>query len=195
MTKRVAFYARVSTDKNQTVENQLRELEAVASRLGWRVVAIHTDEGISGAKGRDKRPGYDALLKDVARRRVQMVAAWSVDRLGRSLPDLVSFLAELQARNVDLYLHTQGLDTSTPSGRMLFQMLGVFAEFEKTMITTRVIAGLRRTTKTLGRPPMPEERVQAIRAALASGKGIRQTARDTKASATSVMRIARSMEA
>jgi DNA invertase Pin-like site-specific DNA recombinase len=192
MTKRVALYARVSTDKNQTTENQLRELQAVAGRLGWIVVAIHTDEGISGAKGRDKRPGYDALLKDVARGRVQMVAAWSVDRLGRSLPDLVSFLAELRARNVDLYLHTQGLDTSTPSGRMLFQMLSVFSEFERAMIRERVIAGLRRTTKRLGRPPMPGDRVEAIRAALASGKGIRATARATRASTTSVMRIARS---
>jgi DNA invertase Pin-like site-specific DNA recombinase len=188
--KRVALYARVSTDKNQTVENQLRELQAVAERLGWTVVAIHADEGISGSKGRDKRPGYDALLKDVARGRVQMVAAWSVDRLGRSLPDLVSFLAELQARRADLYLHVQGLDTSTPSGRMLFQMLGVFAEFERAMIRDRVISGLRRTTKRLGRPPMPGDRVAAIRTALASGKGIRATARATKASTTSVMRIA-----
>src|SRR4051812_37761687 len=140
MTKRVALYARVSTDRNQTTENQLRELQAVAALLEWTVVAIHTDEGISGAAGRDKRPGYDELLKDVARGRVQMVAAWSVDRLGRSLPDLVGFLGELQARRVDLYLHVQGLNTSTPSGRMLFQMLGVFAEFERAMIRERVIS-------------------------------------------------------
>lgn len=194
MTRRVALYARVSTDKNQTVENQLRELQAVAGRLGWTVVAIHTDEGISGAKGREKRPGYDGLLRDVARGRVEMVAAWSVDRLGRSLPDLVSFLGDLQARKVDLYLHVQGLDTSTPSGRMLFHILSVFSEFERAMIRERVISGLRRTTKRLGRPPMPDDRVEAVRAALASGKGIRATARVTKASTTSVMRISRSMQ-
>jgi DNA invertase Pin-like site-specific DNA recombinase len=193
--KRVAIYARVSTDRNQTTDNQLRELQAVAGRLGWTVVAIHIDEGISGAKGRDKRPGYDALLKDVARGRVQMVAAWSVDRLGGSLPDLVSFLGELQARNVDLYLHIQGLDTSTQSGRMLSHMLSVFSEFERAMIRERVISGLRRTTKRLGRPPMPVHHVEAIRAALASGKGIRAPARLTKASTTSVIRIASSMEA
>src|SRR3954463_13527557 len=105
MTKRVAFYARVSTDKAQTPENQLRELQAVAVRLGWTVVAVFTDEGISGAKGRDKRPGLDALLKGVSRREFDLVATWSVCRLGRSLPDLVSFLGDVQAKGVDLYLH------------------------------------------------------------------------------------------
>lgn len=193
MTKRVAIYARVSTDRNQTVENQLCELQAVAGRLDWTIVSIHVDEGISGAKGREKRPGYDALLTDVARGRVQMVAAWSVDRLGRSLPDLVGFLGELQARKVDLYLHIQGLDTSTPSGRMLFHMLSVFSEFERAMIRERVISGLRRTTKRLGRPPMPDDRMEAIRAALAAGKGIRATARATGASTTSVMKISKSL--
>lgn len=131
MSKRVALYARVSTDRNQSVENQLRQLRKVADRLGWQVVATLTDEGISSAKGRDKRPGFDALLKGVARAEFDLVAAWAVDRLGRSLPDLVHVLGDLQAKGVDLYLHQQGLDTNTPSGRMFFSMLGVFAEFER----------------------------------------------------------------
>lgn len=142
MTKRVALYARVSTDKAQTTENQLRQLNEVAVRLGWTVVAVFTDEGISGAKGRDQRPGFDALLKGVARKELDMIAAWSVDSLGRSLEDLVTFLADVQARGVDLYLHQQAIDTSTPSGRMLFQLLGVFREFERAMIRSRVVAGL-----------------------------------------------------
>src|ERR1700722_2041068 len=141
--KRVAIYLRVSTGE-QTTENQRRELEAVAERHGWRVVEVFEDAGISGAKGRDKRPGLDRLLKAVARRDVDMVAAWSVDRLGRSLIDLLSFLNELHAKGVDLFLHQQGLDTSTPSGRAMFQMLGVFAEFERAMIVGRVNAGLAR---------------------------------------------------
>ncbi len=141
--KRVAIYARVSTDRSQTVENQLRELQEVAQRQGWIVTDIFTDEGISGAKGRDKRPGFDALLKAIARREVDLVAAWAVDRIGRSLPHLVGFLGDIQAKGVDLYLHQQGLDTSTPSGRMLFQMLGVFADFERAMIRERILAGLR----------------------------------------------------
>jgi DNA invertase Pin-like site-specific DNA recombinase len=195
MTKRVAIYARVSVDRAQTVENQLRELQAVALRLGWTVVAVFTDEGISGAKGRDQRPGLDALLKGVARREFDLIATWSVCRLGRSLPDLVNFLGDVQAKGVDLYLHVQGLDTSTPSGRMLFQMLGVFAEFERVMIRDRVVAGLNRVrgTKRLGRPPMSDAKVEQIKQALITGQGIRATARKTGASTTSVMRIARSL--
>jgi DNA invertase Pin-like site-specific DNA recombinase len=195
MTKRVALYARVSTDKAQTTESQLRELQAVALRLGWTVVAVYTDEGISGAKGRDKRPGLDALLKGVARREFNLIATWSVCRLGRSLPDLVNFLGDVQAKGVDLYLHVQDLDTSTPSGRMLFQMLGVFAEFERAMIRDRVVAGLNRVrgTKRLGRPPMSDAKVEQIKQALMTGQGIRATAREMGASTTSVMRIARSL--
>ncbi len=155
MAKRVAIYARVSTD-GQTVDNQLAELRTVADRHGWEVVTTHVDEGVSGAKGRERRPGFDALCTAVARREVDMVAAWSVDRLGRSLRDLVTFLGELQAKDVDLYLHVQGLDTSTPVGRAMFGMLWVFAEFERCLIQERVRAGLERARargKRLGRPP------------------------------------------
>lgn len=189
--KKVAIYARVSTDRTQTVENQLRELHEVAQRQGWIVVAVHTDEGISGAKGRDQRPGFDALLKGVARKDFEMIAAWSVDRLGRSLANLVGFLGDIQAKGVDLYLHQQGLDTSTPSGRAMFGMLGVFAEFERAMIRERIMAGLRRTSKKSGRKPMAEDRVRAIRRSLENGVGIRGAARLHKASTTTVTRIAR----
>ena len=189
--RKVAIYARVSTDKAQTVENQLRELREVAARQGWIIVAVHTDEGISGAKGRDRRPGFDALLKGVARRDFQMIAAWSVDRLGRSLPDLVGFLGEIEAKGVDLYLHQQGLDTSTPSGRAMFGLLSVFAEFERAMIRERILAGLRRTTKRSGRRPMPQARIDAIRRTLQDGQGIRATARLHRASPSTVMRIKR----
>ena len=191
----MAIYARVSTaDKNQTVENQLRDLLTVAERQGWEVVATFTDEGISGVKGRDRRPGYDALLKGVARKDFDQIMAWSVDRLGRSLPDLVAFLNDIQSKSVDLYLHQQGLDTSTPSGRMMFQMLGVFAEFERSMIRERIMAGLRRTTKKSGRRPMPDHRVEAIRTSLKDGLGLRATARLHRASPMTVTAIKRSME-
>jgi DNA invertase Pin-like site-specific DNA recombinase len=127
MSKRVALYLRVSTSE-QTVENQQRELEAVAERHGWNVVAVFTDAGISGSKGRDKRPAYDRLCRGIARREFDQVSAWSVDRLGRSLQELVAFLGELHAKGVDLYLHQQGLDTATPAGKAMFQMMAVFAE-------------------------------------------------------------------
>lgn len=198
MQKRVALYARVSTGQNQTVENQLRDLHAVAARLGWIVVAVFTDEGISGAKGREQRPGYDALLKGIARREFDLIAAWSVCRLGRSLQDLVTFLGEVQNRGVGLYLHVQGLDTTTPSGRAMFGMISVFSEFERAMIRDRVLAGLNRTRAKgtrLGRPPMEAERVEAIRSMLMSGKGIRETARATGAGTATVQRIKQAMQA
>src|SRR5262245_11665069 len=111
---RVAIYARVSTD-NQTVENQIRELTAVGEKLGWTIVGTFIDEGISGAKGRENRPAFDRLLRGVARRDFELVAAWSVCRLGRSLQNLVGFLGEINARGIGVYLHQQGLDTTTPA--------------------------------------------------------------------------------
>ncbi len=160
--KRVGIYLRVSTS-GQTTENQRRELEAVAGHSGWRVVGVYEDAGISGAKGRDKRPGLDRLLKDATARKVNMIAAWSVDRLGRSLQDLVGFLTDLQALGCDLYLHQQSLDTSTPSGRAMFQMCG------------RVNAGLARArargTK-LGRRPVKPAIEARIRELKADGMGI-----------------------
>ena len=194
MTKRVAIYCRVSTaDKNQTVENQLRDLLAVAGRQDWEIVATFCDEGISGTKGRDKRPGFDNLLKGVARKDFDLIACFSVCRIGRSLPDLINFLGDIQAKGVDLYLHAQGLDTSTPSGAMMFQMLSVFSTYEKTILRDRILSGLRRTTKKSGRRPMPEDRAQAIKRSLLDGQGIRATARLHRASTTTVTAIKRSL--
>ncbi len=149
------------------------------------------DEGISGAKGRDQRPAYDALMKAIARREIDLVASWSVDRLGRSLQDLVGFLHEINAKGVDLYLHQQALDTSTPSGRAMFQMLGVFAEFERCMISERVRASLARArlTKKLGRPPLPPITVQKIQRTLAQGISINATAKRHKVGVGTVHRI------
>ena len=110
----------------------------------------------SGTRGRDKRPAFDKLCRDAARREFDVVMAWSVDRLGRSLQDLVGFLSELHALKIDLFLRQQGLDTTTPAGKAMFQMMGVFAEFERAMIAERVRAGLARARgegKRLGRPP------------------------------------------
>src|SRR5499426_1719317 len=125
--KRAVLYLRVST-LDQTTANQERELREVASRIGCEIVKVYKDHGISGAKGRNKRPAFDALCRDATKRQFEVIMAWSVDRLGRSLQDLVSFLSELHALRVDLYLHQQGLDTMTPAGKALFQMMGVFAE-------------------------------------------------------------------
>jgi len=182
-SKRVALYARVSTDA-QTTDNQLRELRAAAERHGWTIVAEFVDQGVSGAKGRNERPQFDRLALAISRREFEMVAAWSVDRLGRSLQDLVVFLNELHAKKVDLFLHQQGLDTSTPAGRMMFQMIGVFAEFERAMIVERVKAGLARAKergtksgKAIGRPKADPAVEQRIRELYVAGMGRAKIAR------------------
>lgn len=193
---RVALYLRVSTD-GQTTEHQRRELEARAAASGWDVVKVYEDAGISGAKGRDKRPGFDALLKDATRRKFDMVAAWSVDRLGRSLQHLVGFLEDLAAAGVNLYLHVQGLDTTTPSGRAMFQMVGVFAEFERSMIQARVRAGLD-TAKAkgvkLGRPKVGADTEAKVRDMLAQGVGQLKTAKTLGVGVTTVRRVAAQMQ-
>lgn len=190
--KRVALYTRVSTADGQTTENQSRDLHLAAERLGWEIVAHYTDEGISGAKGREKRPGLDALMKGIARREFDMVAAWSVCRLGRSLQHLVTLLGDLNARGVDLYLHVQGLDTSTPSGRALFQMMGVFSELERALISERVKSGLNRARaagKHCGRPSLDPTKVQTVERLLQQGVSINAAAKKAKVGVGSVARI------
>ena len=189
--KRAAIYARVSTD-SQTVANQVQELEEVASRSGWEVVEIYTDKGISGAKGRDQRPQFDKMLKDATRREFDIILSWSVDRLGRSLPHLVSFLEEIHAKRVDLYLHQQGIDTTTPAGKAMFQMCGIFAEFERSMIQERVRAGLKRAKaqgKRLGRPTIDAKRTAQIRDLRSTGMGINKIAREVGCGVSVVQRV------
>jgi DNA invertase Pin-like site-specific DNA recombinase len=190
-SKRVAVYARVSTD-GQTTDNQLRELRAAVERNGWVIANEYVDHGISGAKGRRDRPQFDALLRGVTRKEFDVVAAWSVDRLGRSLQDLVGFLVDLQAKGVHLYLHQQALDTSTPSGKAMFGMLGVFAEFERAIIQERVRAGLARARArgtTLGRPKVGAETERRIRELTAQGIGKVKAARTLGVGVSVVQRV------
>ena len=197
MHKRVGLYLRVSTKNGQTVDNQRQALtEAIGRRSGWVIAEEFSDKGISGAKGRDKRPEFDRLLRAVVRRKIDVVAAWSVDRLGRSLQDLVGFLGELNAAGCDLYLEKQAVDTTTPAGRALFQMLGAFAELERAIIQERIHAGLARARekgtksgKPIGRSRIDTTREAAIRAALARGKGILKTARECHTGTSVVQRI------
>lgn len=194
--KRCGLYVRCSTD-HQTVENQIRILTEVAERSGWTIVRVFEDQGISGAKGRDKRPGFDALLKAIHRREVDIAAAYAVDRLGRSLTDLVAFLNDIQASGCDLYLHQQAVDTSTPSGRMMFGLLAVFSEFERALIRSRVISGIERARAKgvqFGRPNLSLDRRTKVQKALIDGLSIRQVAKATGVSTASVQRIKRSMK-
>ena len=190
-SEQVAVYARVSTD-GQTTENQLRELRAAVEHNGWVIIGEYVDHGISGAKGGRDRPQFDALLRGVTRKEFDVVAAWSVDRLGRSLQDLVGFLVDLQAKGVHLYLHQQALDTSTPSGKAMFGMLGVFAEFERAIIQERVRAGLARARAKgtiLGRPKVATETERRIRELTAQGVGKVKAARTLGVGVSVVQRV------
>ena len=196
-TKRAVLYLRVSTTDQHT-SNQEAELRQIAERADWEVVKVYRDHGISGAKGRDKRPAFDALCRDASRRQFDVVMAWSVDRLGRSLQDLVNFLSEIHALKVDLFLKTQGVDTTTPGGKAMFQLMGVFAEFERSIIQERVRAGLRRARsegKQLGRPRLAADLEARISAALKTrkdtGDSVRKIAARFGVDPSTVQRISR----
>jgi DNA invertase Pin-like site-specific DNA recombinase len=194
--KRAVLYLRVST-VDQTTANQERELREIADRMGCEITQVYKDHGISGAKGRDKRPAFDRLCRDAAQRKFDLVMVWSVDRLGRSLQDLAAFLSELHALRIDLFLHQQGLDTTTPGGKAMFQMMGVFAEFERSIIQERVRAGLKRAKaegKMLGRPriaPELEARILAALKAPGRTEGVRKIAARFGISAKTVQWISR----
>ena len=203
---KVAIYTRVSTD-GQSVNAQLAELRDVAKRRGWEITKEYTDKGISGARGREKRPGLDTMLKDATQGKFDLVAAWSVDRLGRSLQHLVAGLGDLQAAGVGLYLHKQGLDTSTPSGRAMFGMLSVFAEFERDLIGERVRAGMKvalaeqssgkerlhkngRVKKPIGRPRVGTDIERKVRQLRGQKWGVNRIARELGIGSGTVRRIA-----
>jgi DNA invertase Pin-like site-specific DNA recombinase len=189
--KRIALYLRVSTSKQET-SNQRRELQAVAKRSGWQIVRVYEDNGISGAKGRHERPGLDAMLKAVNAKEFDLVATWSVDRLGRSLTDLLDILQQLKDKKVDLFLHQQGLDTSTSAGKAMFQMLGVFAEFERGIIRERVNAGLARAKErgvVLGRRPVDASVEKRIRKLRNQGMGMLKIGRTLGVGTSVVQRV------
>jgi DNA invertase Pin-like site-specific DNA recombinase len=194
--KRAALYLRVSTD-GQTVDDQGLALKVVCEQRGWTVVQIYSDNGVSGAKGRAQRPGLDTLLKDALRGRFDVVLAWALDRLGRSLVDLLDTLGELEAGGIALVLHQQAIDTTTPAGRMFFQVTGAFAEFERSMIRSRVKAGLDRAKARgvrLGRPRTGAKVEAAIRARLAAGEGIKKVAKALDVGNGTVSRIKVAMQ-
>jgi DNA invertase Pin-like site-specific DNA recombinase len=191
----VPIYVRVSTDK-QTVENQVRELHRIAERRGWQIVEEYHDAGISGAKGRDQRPGLDRMLKDASKRRFDVVMAWAIDRLGRSLIDLLGTIQHLEACGVDVYLDQQSIDTTTPAGKLMFQMTGAFAEFERSMIRQRVKAGLKRAVEQgtkLGRPRVSPSIEKRIQTHLRQGKGILKVATELGVGTSTVQRIKEEM--
>ena len=190
--KRAALYVRVSTDA-QTVENQIRELRQVAERRGWEVIEVYSDAGISGAKSRNGRPGLDSMLKDASRRKFDIVMAWAIDRLGRSLIDLLTMIQHLEACGNDLIIDQQANHPTTPMGNLVFQVTGAIPEFERTMIRQRIRAGLKRAVAQgvkLGRPKLDSTTERKVRKQLAKGVGILKVAKSLGIGTGTVQRIA-----
>ena len=189
--KRAALYVRVSTDR-QTVENQTARLTQIAEARGWQIVQTFSDAGVSGAKDRNERPGFDQMTKQAQRHRFDVVMVWAIDRIGRSLIDLLGTIQHLEACGVDLYLDQQAIDTTTPSGKLMFQVTGAFAEFERAMIRQRIHAGLERAVangKTLGRPLNDRRAIEKARLALSGGMGINKVAKQVGLSNSTVARL------
>ncbi len=187
--RRAGIYLRTGTT-DQNAETQLRELETVAERSDWEVVELYQDAGVRRGKGRDKRPAFNRPIKDATTGKINMIAAWSVDRLGRSLQDLVALLTELQAHECDLYLHQQTLDTSTPAGRAMLQMCRIFVEFERGIVRERIRAGLPRPKAK--EPKYPRVKISdqvRIRALRAEGMGVIRIGRKLRIGASAVQRV------
>jgi DNA invertase Pin-like site-specific DNA recombinase len=183
---RAAIYARVSTVNGQSPEMQLAELREYASRRGWEVFAEYVDSGISGAK--ESRPELNRLMSDAHRRHFDLVLCWKVDRFGRSLKHLVNALADLDSYGIAFVSLRDNLDLSTPAGRLMFQIIGAMAEFERSLIQERVRAGLRNAKlkgKTLGRPPLTLDhgRIARLRA---SGASLRDISKQLEVSTATV---------
>ena len=190
--KRCVIYSRVSTE-GQEVENQIKLLKEICERKGYQLVDVISDV-MSGTKGRADRKGFDKLIKGSIKKEWDSILVWSVDRLGRSLKDLVSFLDEINSVNCDLYIHQSGIDTSTPSGKMMFQMIGVFAEFERSMISERVKLGLARTDKKLGRPTnMNQGMIESVKFMRGKGVGIKKIASDLSIGVGTVYKVLESV--
>jgi DNA invertase Pin-like site-specific DNA recombinase len=181
MSKRIAIYARTSTAKFQTTQNQIDALTELANRQGYTIIKIYSDNGFSGTKSTADRPALNELMKDARKKSFDMVLVWSLDRLGRSLKHCLELLQELQELKVDLFFQQQGMDTSTSSGKLMFSMIGAFAEFERNIIRERVMAGQMRAKANgvkFGRPSkMNDGMKSAVKLLRERGMGIKQIAK------------------
>jgi len=192
MTNKVALYCRVSTStKDQTTENQLRELKSYCERMDYEVVKIYEDE-VSGAKSREKRPAYSELCKDAFLKKFDIIIGWDVSRFGRSMKEFVSFLSDMDDKGIGVIAVKNGLDTSSSSGRMMMKLIGVLEEWNREMLVERTNAGLARTVANgtkLGRRKVTNDTMTAKIIELRSAKkSIREIASEVGVSTATVQR-------
>ncbi len=173
--KKVAIYMRVST-KSQTTLNQELELQSLAQRMNYEIVAKYKDEGISGAKNRDERPALSEMMKEAVRGKFDGVLVYDLSRLGRNLEELIRILNEMNQLNINLFFYREAINTETSSGKMMFSMFGVLAEWERSLIAERIVSGQNRARtqgKRIGRPSTFNEGMkQAVRKMREKGMGI-----------------------
>lgn len=173
--KKTAIYVRVSTSKQDTT-NQLIELRELAKRLNLEIVQEYTDNGISGSKGREERPGLDLLLIHAGQRKFEQVLIFDITRLGRSLQNCIETLNYLNSLNIDILIQKQGIDTSTSVGRLTFSLMASLGEYEKNLMRERIVLGINRAKsqgKKLGRPSnMNDGMKNAIKILREKGMGI-----------------------
>ena len=190
--KKVCLYSRTSHSDSNPL-NQINELKQVANRNGWTIVNEFVDSGISGAKGRDKRPQFDAMLNSAMKKEFDVVMFWAVDRASRNLTHLVQMMNDLDSKNIGMYFHQQSIDTSTPSGRAMIQMAGVFAEFERSMLRERILASHERAKlegKSIGRPSQVNDAmIKSVNFMREKGTGIKKIAKDLQIGVGTVYKI------
>ena len=193
MTQQIAIYARVSTN-DQTVENQVNELRDYCQRKGYTIYKEYCDEGVSGAKS--SRPALNALMQDAMKRRFDAVLVWKLDRLGRSLSHLLKTLEEFESLGIDFVAYNQNIDTTTPTGRLMFSMIGAFAEFERELIRERVKAGMVNAKikgKHIGRP-FTEVDNHKVRELRNQGLSIRNVAKELDIKPSRVQYVLKCMD-
>lgn len=187
---KVAIYARVST-ADQNYEGQLEELHALAERSGWDVVEVYSEK-ISGTKSTDERPELKRMMRDARLRKFEKVLVWSVDRLGRSMKNLVFVLNELKDSKIDIFSYKQAIDTSSAMGSMFFQFLGIFSEFENTIRKERQVVGIRKAKERgvrFGRKPTSEAQIAKIQWMKRNGASIRAICKEVKVSPNTVYAV------
>ena len=192
MTTRCGIYCRVSTStKDQTTENQLRELHSYCDRMGYEVVKVYEDE-VSGAKSREKRPAYNQMCKDAFLKKFDVIIGWDVSRFGRSMKEFVHFLSDMDDKGIGVIAVKNGLDTNSSSGRMMMKLIGVLEEWNREMLVERTNAGLARTVANgtkLGRKKITNPKMTAQIVALRNeNKSIRAIATEVGVSTATIQR-------